>query len=417
VSAPAVPARGGPGALSHAPFRIYLIGQAISLVGMWMQQVAQTWTVTKMTDSKAVFASTAVANSIPVIAFSLAGGVLADRFDRRRVLIVTQVLLALLAFVYAALVAQGFGFLRMWHVYVMALLLGAVAAFDLPAQQALVPELVPPPLIPDAIALNQSIFHGSRFIGPALAGALMAVSVPLAFVANGVSYFAVIASLLMITTQPRKMPPKSQSGWSAMVDGLRYVRQNPVLGALMGFTALTTIFIFSFLIVFAPIFMVDTLHASKGSFAMCMSGSGLGAMTGAFSLLVVKAEQRGRVILGGCILVAAFQFAIAGVSNVYVAAGAVTVLAFCVALCGGLSNTIIQITVPNELRGRVMGLYSLSFLAIMPFAALGLGFLADRIGLRETLRLMAVAYGLIASAWLVRARIWRQGQAPAQAPA
>src|SRR5262245_56633120 len=114
---------------------------------MWMRQVAEMWIVTKMTDSKAVFASINVASSIPIILFSLAGGVLADRFDRRRVLIVTQVLLAVLAFGYAALVAQGFGFLRLCHIYGMSLLLGGVAAFDLPAQQALVPELVPPPLI------------------------------------------------------------------------------------------------------------------------------------------------------------------------------------------------------------------------------------------------------------------------------
>ncbi len=390
-------------ALGHRPFRIYLAGQAISLIGMWMQQVAQSWIVTKMTDSEAVFASTSVAYSLPVIALSLGGGVVADRFDRRKVLIMTQVALALLAFGYAALVAQGLPFLRMWHIYGMALLLGTVAAFDLPAQQALVPELVPPPLIPDAIALNQSVFHGSRFVGPSLAGLLMAVSVPLAFVANGVSYFAVIASLLVIRTPPRRLPPPGQSGWAALVDGLRYVARNPILGALMGFTALTTIFVFSFLIVFTPMFVVDTLGASKGFFAIFMAGSGLGAMTGAFSLLLVKPERRGPFILVGCLLCAAFQYTVAGVTSIWLALPLITVLAFSVALCMGLANTIIQVTVPNELRGRVMGLYSLSFLAVMPFAALGLGFIADLIGLRETLRLMALAYALTAGPWLLRA--------------
>ncbi|MBK7972082.1 MAG: MFS transporter [Deltaproteobacteria bacterium] len=191
-------------ALAHRDFRVYWVGQAISLVGTWMQQVAQGWAVSSLTTRNGTLALVSLVASIPMVGLSLAGGAAADRHSRRDILIVTQVLLAAVAFAYGALVWTGH--LTMVGVFCLALVTGVVIAYDLPAQSALTPELVPAQDIPSAIALNQSIFHGARLIGPFLAGLVMsATSTAFAFFANGASYFAVVASLLWIRPPVRRL--------------------------------------------------------------------------------------------------------------------------------------------------------------------------------------------------------------------
>lgn len=407
--------RGSLSALSHRPFRIYLSGQAISLVGVWMQQVAQSLVILRLTKSVAVFATVNLISSIPMIAFTLLGGVIADRFDRRKILIVTQVGLMVLAFIYAAIVANQ---VHLWQVYVLSFCIGLVAAFDLPASQGLVPELVPPPAIASAVAVNQSVFHGARFIGPALGGVIVgATSLAFAFVANGVSYIAVIVSLMMIRTPTR--PPRTgpaMGGWAAFVDGLRYLGRQRRIRALIGLTALTTFFIFTFLIVFSAPFVSKVLKGGDKEIGWVMGGSGLGAMVGSLSVLSVPGEKRGKAILLGVACIAAMLFAVSASPNVVVAVILVTVLAGTVALTMGLSNQIIQLTVPNELRGRVMSVYMVTFIGVMPIGGVVLGVVSDHVGLAAALRVMAVAYVIAATAWLLRARIHRPDDQPPIAP-
>lgn len=409
IEATEASAAAGDGPLSvlrHRDFRIYWSGQSISLVGLWMQQVAQAWVIVGLTDSKSAIATISFVSSLPLVALSLLGGVVADRYDRRKILMVTQLGLAGCAFVYAALVAGGH--LTITHVYVLAMALGTVIAFDLPAQQALVPELVPPADIPKAISLNASVFHGARLVGPALAGVLIAITSPsAAFVANGVSYFAVIFSLAIIRP-PARAPARRQSGRAALGEGLRYIGEHRDVRALIGFTGLTTAFVFPALVVFMGITVKTLYGGAETALGVVMAASGLGAMTGALMLTRVPAPSRGRVICLACAGGAAGLFAVALATDPWTGALFVCVMNVCIALALGLSATMLQMTVPNELRGRVMSVHGMMFTGLMPSVALVLGLLADQIGLRTTLELMAVAYAALALPWLVRAGMWRR---------
>jgi MFS family permease len=396
-------------ALSHRSFRIYIAGQAISLMGLWMQQIAHGWVVTRLTQSKTVIATVSLASSVPMVLLMLAGGVVSDRFERRKVLIVTQIALAALAFLYGGLVAGLLGDLKLAYIYAIAVGLGTVTAFDLPAQQALVPELVPPPAIASAVALNQSVFHGSRFLGPTIGALLMTwFSIPVMFYANGLSYLAVIVSLMVIRAHPAAghHGGRGMSGPRALVDGLRYATTNRTVSTLLGFTALATAFVFTFLIVFIAIFVTESLGGDEQSLGVFMAGSGLGAASGALTVLAVRAAARGKVILVGAFLVGGMLAVVSRVEVIWLGVATVTLLSYLVALVMGLSNTIIQVTVPNELRGRVMSLYSLMFVGVMPLAALVLGAIADVMGLRDTLLLMAGVFVVSSVSWLIHAKIW-----------
>ncbi|MFH0899203.1 MAG: MFS transporter [Pseudomonadota bacterium] len=390
-------------ALAHRDFRIYWAGQTISLVGVWMQQLAQQWVVVQLTGSKAAIATVHVVASLPVVALSLHGGVVADQYERRKVLMATQLGLAILAFVYAGLI--GFGQLGLFHVYLLALFFGVIVAFDLPAQHALVPQLVPPEDIPQAIALNQSIFHGSRLVGPSLAGLLIAAtSTTMAFVANGISYFAVILSLALIT--PREQSNRSRlGGWAALKEGLRYIHSQRQIRAVIGFTALTATTVFPFLIVFLAISVKTLLAGNEKVLGLMMSASGLGAMLGALALLRVSPSRRGKLMVGGCAVSAAALVGITQVQNPWTAAVLVATMAFSVSLAVGLGSTMLQVAVPEALRGRVMGVNGLAFGGLMPAAALVWGAIADTIGLRATLGAMGITYGCFAVPWLLRSGV------------
>ncbi len=408
AGAPKVPGDGALSVLKHRNFRIYWTGQAVSLVGLWMQQVAQAWVVASITSDKAAIAMINFVSSLPMIALSLTGGVVADRYERRRILMVTQCALASCAFVYGWLVWSGN--LTIDRVYILAIALGTAVAFDLPAQQALVPELVPREDIPKAISLNQAIFHGSRLLGPALAGVLIAVtSMSAAFFANGVSYFAVIVSLAIIRT-PASAPRKAQSGSAALREGLRYIRDHEDVRALIAFTGLTTSFVFPMLVVFMAITVKTVYGGDETALGVVFSASGLGAMTGSLMLTRVPAATRGRVMCVSCALVGLALIGLSLAQDPWTAAVLVCVMNVNVALALGLNATMLQITVPNELRGRVMSVQGMMFTGLMPSVALGLGLVADHIGMRLTMGLSATAYILFALPWLLHAGLWRRGE-------
>jgi MFS family permease len=390
----------------HRIFRIYFVGQAISLVGLWMQQVAQSWVIVSLTGNPGAVASVSFVASLPILLLSMQGGVVADRYERRKILIVTQLAMAALAFSYALLV--GSGRLTMPILYALVVGLGVVAAFDLPAMQALVPDLVAKEAIPDAIALNQSLMHGTRILGPALAGALMAVtSVAMAFVANGVSYFAVVWSLAVIRVPPRPPRPK-KPGSGGLGEGIRYVLHNRLPGTLVGFTALTTMLVFPVLIVFLAIFVKAHLHGDAGALGLIFSMSGVGAMGGALLLLAVPAPLRGRTMIVATLASAGALLLFSTMHVVWAAALVQLLLALCVAVAIGLGTTLLQVVVPPDLRGRVMGIYGLMWTGLMPSAALVLGGIANLIGLRLTMHLMAAAYALLAVPWLLGAGLWKK---------
>jgi MFS family permease len=386
--------------------RRYVIGQGISMVGLWMQQVAQAVVVVDLAGAAAkntVMATVTLASSAPMVIFLLSGGVIADRYDRRKVLIVTQLALAILAFVYAALL--GTGALRLSHVYALAFLLGTVAAFDMPAVSAMVPQLVPPQSLAMAVAINQALFHGARVLGPVVAGFLLKFTSPaMAFVANGVSYFAVIASLLIIRPRPVAKRPAS-GGWGAYKEGLRFALREPKVRALLGYTTVVSAFVFPFLIVFVAVFVKQVLHSNDDGLGFTMAATGVGAVSGAIFLMFVK-ERRGRMIVIASLVVAATLAAVSQARSIAVLMALCVPFAMGVSTTMGLSNTLVQTLTPDHLRGRVMGLWAMIFVGVMPAGALILAPVADVIGLRPALLMSAGALLLIGLPWLWRQRVW-----------
>jgi MFS family permease len=404
--ADAPPADTQPASLPSSPlgvrdFRVYWIGQLVSLVGMWAQMVAQAWVITDLTNNARVFGWLSFLSSLPMGILLLPAGVVADRMDRRKILVATQILLAGIAFAYAALVHSGH--LTLVYVFVLASLVGCIGAFDFPAQQALVPQLVPAPLIPKAIGLNQAIFHGSRFLGPVLAAGLLMIDKAAAFVINGVSYFAVVYSLLIIPSRPKVVMKKDAGG---MGEAFRYLGQHKVVMSLIGLTALATIFVMPVNMVFMPLLARNVFHATELQFGIIMCASGLGAVVGSVSMMRVPAERRGRVIVGASAMASTGVLLISAVSSPYLAALALLVTSLSTALAFGLSATTITMIVPNELRGRVMGIYGMTFVAVMPVFALLWGYVADLTSLHVLLVTLGVGFGVTSMALLLSTGIW-----------
>jgi MFS family permease len=387
-------------------FRLYWLGQLVSLVGTWMQQLAFSWVVLDLSRSAFALGTVNFVSALPPALLLLYGGTIADRFSKRKVLIVSQIAFMTGAFVLAWLVHSGY--LRMWHILAMAVAMGVAQAFDLPASQALVPELVEPQQIAPAVQLNQAIFHGSRFIGPPLAGWLIArYGTYAGFLVNGISFVPVIATLFVIRSlRPGQSRPRKESTLTAMKVGFAYVQEHPFVLNLMGITALATTLVFPNMVVLMPYYVKDVLHQNAGAVGTVMGASGLGAFVGAMSLLVVRAEQRLRrivlgmtgvttamLILGLTATVHLGQWGQVSTNLILVCVGAV-VQGLSMSSSLGLVNSIIQQAVPDELRGRVTSLQTLVFIGIMPFSSLLMTKIVDIVSMPRELIGAALCYGV-----------------------
>ncbi|HVY47191.1 MAG TPA: MFS transporter [Minicystis sp.] len=375
-------------ALRHRDFRLYWTGQAVSLSGTWMQQMAIGWVVTDLSSDATVLGLLNVASAVPMLLLSLKGGELADRFEKRRILIATQVALMLLAFAYAALVYSGV--IALVHVFALGVLFGVTAAFDLPAWQAMPPELVDRADIPNAVALMQSIFHGARLVGPALAGILIArFGRASAFAANGASFLAVIGTLVAIAPRagsPRTAPGPRRGGM--IREGLAYVRTEPAIRGLLSLTALVTGLVFPFLAVLMVYYVRYALGSDDARvLGIFMSASGLGSLVGSAAILSGSRATRRRWLVAGVVGVALGMTGLALATRLPFAVASSLVLSFSVSSLMGRASQMVQERVPGELRGRVMGIYSLSFTGIMPFSAMFWSWLVDRLGKGEGYRL------------------------------
>ena len=387
--------------LRNRDFRLYWSGQAVSLTGTWAQGMAQSWLVLGLTSSAFALGLVNFAAAIPALLLSLLGGAAADRLDKRRILLVTQAAMMALAFILGGLVALDQA--QFWQVLLIALGLGIATAYDLPANQALVPELVSRDEIPSAVALNNSIFHGSRLIGPALAGLLIgAVGLAGAFFANGLSFLAVIASLLFIRAHRANSGPPAASQWQAIGEGLRYVRRQPRLAVMLGFTALTATFIFPTVAMLLPVYARDVLWVGVSELSLLMAASGLAALLGSLGLLGVRREQQQARIVGGVVVAVMALVGMASVRSLPLALLGVAALSSGISTAMGLAATVIQQQVDPALRGRVMGLYSLSFMGVIPFSGLGATALTDSIGLPAVMQLSALLYAAGALALFAR---------------
>jgi MFS family permease len=409
-------------ALHHRDFRVYWGGQAVSLTGTWMQQMAQSWVLAGLTANARDLGVAALIGSLPILLLSLKAGELADRLDKRRILIVSQLGMMTLAFTFAALIATGK--LGIGHIFVMSGLLGVVTAFDLPASQALPPELVEPSEIGGAVALMQQVFHGARLVGPAIAGLLIArfgnVS---AFVANGLSYFAVIWSLAVIQPREKRAGAARKRSQGGFREGLAYVRRDPVIGPLMLLAALTTGAVFPFIAVLMAYYVRHVMGTEDASvMGTMMSMSGLGSLLGATAILWGTASTRRYWLASGVLGVSMALAGLALFPRVGVTAPLAAVLAFSVSSLMGRVSQTVQERAPPELRGRVMGVFSMAFTGVMPFASLGISALSDRLGYPRVMELAAAVYltlglGLVVVAWRPLAAMHAPSAMPSTPPA
>ncbi len=366
-------------ALKHRNFRLFLSGQAISLVGTWMQSLAQGWLVLKLTNSAFYLALVQAMSSLPILFFSLLGGVVADRVDKRRLLLLTQALSLALALALGVMVSLGQ--VQLWHVLVIAGLLGVVNTFDVPGRQSFIIEMVGREDLMNGIALNSAVFNGARIIGPAIAGLLIsAVGIAACFYLNALSYVAIIIMLGMMRLDRPEEKPKPRPVLKELHEGLIYVRKTPVVLHFILMVAITSLFAIPY-IALMPIFARDILHIGAKGLGVLMGCAGVGALIGALSLATFGGSGRRGVTAFATAFIS--SLAILGFSF-----SRVPLLSYALLMVIGWGmitqlatvNTAIQQEVPDELRGRVMSLYVLVFLGFVPIGNLIIGALAHYAG-------------------------------------
>jgi MFS family permease len=387
-------------ALRHRNFQLFFGGQLISLTGTWMQSVAQSWLVYRLTGSAILLGLVAFSSQIPVFLLAPLGGAAADRRNRHRILVATQSAAMMLAFVLAALTLTHR--VQVAHLFVLAALLGLVNAFDIPARQAFVVEMVTKDDLMNAIALNSSMVNGARIVGPAIAGILVAsIGEGWCFFLNGVSYLAVIAGLLMMKVNARSPAVRQSSAVADIVEGFQFVGTSAPVRALMLLLGLVSLTGMPYAVLM-PVFADKILHAGASGLGILMGASGFGAFLGAFSLAV----RRGWRGLGTWVAYSCVGFGLSLIAFSYsrwfwLSALLLLPTGFSMMVEMASSNTLLQIMVSDHLRGRVMAVYSMMFMGMAPFGALLAGAFAGRWGAPRTVAIGGAicAAGAIVFRW------------------
>ena len=391
--------------LGYRNFQLFFGGQLISLIGTWMQNIAQAWLVYRLTGSSLLLGAVSFTGQIPIFFLAPLGGIVADRSSRRRVVIGTQTASMLLAFALAALTLSKT--VQVWHVFVLASLLGVVNAFDIPARQSFQVEMVGKADLMNAIALNSSMFNASRVIGPAIAGVLVAaIGEGWCFFANAVSYLAVITGLLLMTIEDRTPSVRGESPLADVAEGFRFVVRNAPVHAILMLLGVVSLTGMPYAVLM-PIFADRILHGGPRALGWLMGCAGVGALGGALRL-ASRTHLKG---LGGWLPLASFAF---GATLIGFAWSRAFWLSACILVPVGFSmmiemassNTLVQSMVPDELRGRVMAVYSMVFMGMAPFGALIAGAAADRLGAPWTVTGSGVICMIAATAyWTQRPRL------------
>jgi MFS family permease len=372
-------------ALRHRNFRLFISGQAISLIGTWMQRIAMGWLVYRLTGSVFLLGLVGFVGQIPTFLLAPFAGVIADRHDRYRIVIVTQVLAMLQAFILAFLVLTGA--IEVWHIIVLGLVLGIINAQDVPARQSFFIEMVEnKDDLGNAIALNSSIVNAGRLIGPSLAGILIAlVGEGVCFLINGISYIAVIVALFAMTIKPRKIEKKNGRILTDIREGFSYVFHFAPIRSILLLLSLVSLVGMPYTILM-PVIARDVLHGGPHTLGFLMAGSGAGALVGAFYL----ASRSTVVGLGAWIARASFVFGVGLMlmslsHEFWLSLSMVIIVGFGMMVQLASSNTILQTIVEDDKRGRVMSFYAMAFMGTAPFGSLLSGCLASAVGTLTTL--------------------------------
>ncbi len=381
--------------VSHSRnFRLFFVGQIVSVTGTWMQSVALAWLVLKLTDSGTALGIQAALNFGPMLVLGAWGGLLADRRDKRRILIVTQSAFALLAIALWALVATGL--VTVGIVYALSLLQGVVTAVDMPTRQSFYAEMVGPRDLTNAVSLNSAVVTGTRIVGPALAGVLIAtIGLASSFLFNGISYLAVIGGLIAMRPEELHRTEAPQARKGQIREGLAYVWRTPELRLPLVWMAVVYMLSFNFSVLF-PLLAKRTFAGDVGLYATLLAVMGAGSMIGALAM----ARQKHPTPLRLAVAAAAF-----GIMTVIAATAPTLPLELAILLPLGASsmvfmiigNSTLQLTSRPDMRGRVMALYGIVFLGGTPFGGPIAGWLADAFGPRTSLAVggvVAIATGL-----------------------
>ncbi|CAN5155265.1 MFS transporter [soil metagenome] len=362
-------------AFRHRNYRLFFCGQLVSLVGTWLQMVAEGWLVYDLSNSEFTLGLIRFLHTLPFTILTLVGGALADRLDKRSVLIATQSAAMLLAIVLASLVA--FGAVAIWHVAVIGFLLGTANAVDVPVRQSLVVDLVGKRDLMNGIALNSSMFNAARVVGPALAGVLIGtVGVAGCFALNAASFVAVLASYFLIRLPKKVAVPQRQSLRQATGEAFRHVGRDPVLRSLVGLITVFSLFGWSY-VVLMPVFARDVLGVGAGGFGLLMAANGAGAFCGAMALATLGDRfDRRRLVFLGAFGLAAMLMVFTLSRNVWLSGSCLVLAGFFMIIFFATANTTVQLRSPDALRGRIMGIYMLAFVGLSPFGSLIAGALA-----------------------------------------
>jgi len=372
-------------ALRHRNFRLFFGGQGISLIGTWMQRVALGWLVYRLTNSAFLLGFVGFAGQIPIFLLAPLAGVLADRWNRQRILILTQAVAMTQAVALSLLVLTET--VAIWHIILLSILLGIINAFDMPTRQSFMVEMVEEKEdLANAIALNSSMVNSARLLGPSIAGILVAtVGEGICFLINGISYVAVIGALLAMKIVPKNLKPQRSRVWYGLKEGFTYASAFSPIRAVLLLLGLVSLMGMPY-IVLMPVFAKDILHGGPHALGFLMGASGLGALVGAFYL----ATRRTVLGLGRLIALAASIF---GLGLIVFSFSRLLWLSLPLMLMTGFgqmvqmasSNTILQTIVDDDKRGRIMSFYTMAFIGMAPFGSLFAGSLASSVGAPHTL--------------------------------
>jgi len=406
-------------ALKHRNFQLFIAGQLISLIGTWMQTTAQLWLVYRLTGSAALLGLFGFANQIPMLVLASVGGYMGDRYSKHRGVIATQTTSMILAFVLAALTWSNR--VQVWHLIAITFLVGIVNAFDVPIRQAFFVQMVGKDDLPNAIALNSSIFNGARVVGPAIAGFAIAwVGEGWCFFLNGASFLAVIFALLAMRIPPQERKADGESPLQSLLQGFHFaMNDRPMRSALLLLSMLSLLGLqYS---VFMPIFARDVLHSDARGLGILMSAAGVGAVLGALQF-AARTSYKGLAkwiaamsVICSCGLIVFSRSRIFWLSCVIL-----FIVGFAATSQMAATNTTVQNRSPEHLRGRLMAVYATMFMGVQPIGALLAGGLAKRLGAPATLAVFGMVCllgSLVFATWVaLRVRPAEQAAAAQTAP-
>ena len=395
-------------ALKHRNFQLFFSGQLVSLIGTWMQVIAESWLVYRLTGSAVLLGSIGFASQIPVFLFAPLGGMAADRVSRHKLVIATQASAMILATIYGTLILTNR--ITIHEIFILAALLGVVNAFDIPTRQAFMVEMVGREDLMNAIALNSSMFNGARIVGPAIAGVLIAkIGEGWCFLANGLSYVAVIAGLLLMRIPKFERRPTRGTPTAHIIEGFQFVRRNMPIRDILLLLGVISLVAMPYAVLM-PIFADRILHGGARGLGILMGATGVGALLAALTV-AAKSGLRG---LGKFVGVAAVGFGVSLAAfsqsrSFWLSVALLIPVGYGMMLETTGSNTLIQAMTPDELRGRVLAVYTMMFMGMAPLGSLLAGIIAHHIGAPLTLAIGGTGAVVAGSIFLTRLAEFRVG--------